>query len=260
MSIILKSPKEIEILREGGKRLSHVLDVVESAVRPGVTTKELDTIAYNTVIEMGDTPAFLNYQPYGADFPYPATICLSTNDQIVHGLPQEERILVEGDIIGLDMGIIHGGLITDSARTVGVGKVSEKAQKLMDATKKSLEIGIAAIKIGGHVGDVGYAIEKFARPLKYGIVRELGGHGVGREVHEDPYIPNFGTKKGMGAKWKVGMVVAIEPMLNEGKRGIVLDKDGYTYRTADKTLSAHFEHTIAITKDGVEVLTKHPKT
>ena len=230
--------------------------MAEKAVRPGITTKELDEIVYKTVIEMGDKPAFLNYQPYGADFPYPGSICLSVNDEIVHGLPKKSRVLAEGDIIGLDMGIIHEGLITDSARTVAVGEISEKAQKLMDATKKALEIGIDAIRIGGHVGDVGYAIEKFARPLKYGIVKELGGHGVGREVHEDPYIPNFGTKKGLGAKWKVGMVVAIEPMLNEGKRGIVLDRDGYTYRTADRSLSAHFEHTIAITKDGVEILTK----
>jgi methionyl aminopeptidase len=256
MSIIIKSPKEIEILREGGKRLAHVLDVVEKAVRPGISTKELNEITLATVMEMGDTPAFLGYQPYGADFPYPGAICLSVNDEIVHGLPKADRILREGDIIGLDMGIIHGGLFTDSARTVAVGEISGKAQKLMDTTKQALEIGISAIKIGGHIGDVGYAIEKFVRPFKYGIVRELGGHGVGKAVHEDPYIPNFGTKKGIGAKWKVGMVVAIEPMLNEGKRGIVLGKDGYTYRTADRSISAHFEHTIAITKDGVEILTK----
>ena len=255
MPIIIKSPKEIEILREGGKRLSHVLDVAEKAVRPGISTHELNEIVLVTVAEMGDTPAFLNYQPYGADFPYPGAICLSVNDEIVHGLPKHDRILKEGDIIGLDMGIIHNGMITDSARTVAVGKISEKAQKLMDATKRALQIGISAVRIGGHVGDVGYAIEKFAKPLKYGIVRELGGHGVGREVHEDPYIPNFGNKLGVGAKWKVGMVVAIEPMLNEGKRGIVLDKDGYTYRTADRSLSAHFEHTVAITKNGVEILT-----
>jgi methionyl aminopeptidase len=256
MSIIIKSQREIEILREGGKRLAHVLDVVEKAVRPGISTKELDEISLSATFEMGDKPAFLGYQPYGADFPYPGAICLSVNDEIVHGIPKSERILKEGDIIGLDMGIIHGGLITDSARTVAVGHISEKAQKLMDATKHALEIGISAVRIGGHVGDIGYAIEQFVRPLKYGIVRELGGHGVGREVHEDPYIPNFGVKKGIGAKWKEGMVVAIEPMLNEGKRGIVLDKDGYTYRTADRSLSAHFEHTIAITKDGVEILTK----
>ncbi|MFA5831087.1 MAG: type I methionyl aminopeptidase [Candidatus Paceibacterota bacterium] len=254
MAIIIKSPKEIEILRESGKRLAHILDEVEKAVRPGVTTGELDAIAQKLVLKMGDTAPFLGYQPYGASFPYPGAICLSVNDEIVHGIPKE-RILKEGDIIGLDMGVSHHTMITDSARTVAVGKISEKAQKLMDVTKKALEVGIAAAKVGAHVGDIGYAIETFVRPFKYGIVRELGGHGVGRGVHEDPYIPNFGTKKGVGAKLKAGMVIAIEPMLNEGKRGIVLDKDGYTYRTADRSLSAHFEHTIAITKDGPEILT-----
>ncbi|MCX6735766.1 MAG: type I methionyl aminopeptidase [Candidatus Parcubacteria bacterium] len=257
MAIIIKSPKEIEILRESGKRLARVLDEVEKAIKPGINTKELDAIAQEAVAKMGDIAPFLGYQPYGADFPYPGAICLSVNDEIVHGLPKESRILQEGDIIGIDMGIAHQKMITDSARTIAVGKVSEKAQKLIDTTKKALDIGIAAAKPGAHVGDIGYAIEQFARPFKYGIVRELGGHGVGHEVHEDPYIPNFGTKKGVGAKLKPGMVIAIEPMLNEGKRGIVLDKDGYTYRTADRSLSAHFEHTVLITKDGPEILTKN---
>ncbi len=256
MAIIIKSPKEIELLRVSGKHLSLVLDEVEKAVRPGISTKELDEIAQKAVLKMGDIAPFLNYQPYGADFPYPGAICLSVNDEIVHGLPKENRILKEGDIIGLDMGVAHKKMITDSARTVAVGNVSEKVQKLMDITKQALVIGIAAAKVGAHVGDIGYAIEQFVRPYKYGIVRELGGHGVGREVHEDPYIPNFGTKKGIGAKLKPGMVIAIEPMLNEGKRGIILDKDGYTYRTADRLLSAHFEHTVLITKEGPEVLTR----
>jgi methionyl aminopeptidase len=254
MAIIIKSPKEIEILRESGKRLARVLDEVEKAVMPGVSTRELDAIAQKLVFEMGDTAPFLGYQPYGASFPYPGAICLSVNDEIVHGLPKE-RILKEGDIIGLDMGVSHQNMITDSARTVAVGKISERARKLMEVTKQALEIGIAAAKVGAHVGDIGYAIETFVRPFKYGIVRELGGHGVGRGIHEDPYIPNFGTKKGVGAKLKPGMVIAIEPMLNEGKRGIILDKDGYTYRTADRSLSAHFEHTIVIAKDGPEILT-----
>jgi len=254
MAIIIKSDKEIEILRESGKRLAHVLDEVEKAVRPGISTKELDAIAQDVVKKLGDTAPFLGYQPYGADFPYPGAICLSVNDEIVHGLPKE-RILKEGDIIGLDMGVSHQKMITDSARTIAVGKVSEKAQKLIDVTKEALKVGITAARAGAHVGDIGCAIEHFVRPFKYGIVRELGGHGVGREVHEDPYIPNFGTKKGVGAKLKPGMVIAIEPMLNEGKRGIVLDNDGYTYRTADRSLSAHFEHTVLITKDGPEILT-----
>jgi methionyl aminopeptidase len=255
MAIIIKSPKEIEILREGGKHLAHVLDIVEKAVRPGISTKELDTLAETTIREFGDVPAFLNYQPYGADFPYPGTICLSINDEIVHGIPKEDHILCEGDIIGLDLGLIHNGLVTDSARTVPVGKISEKAQKLLDTTKKALEVGISAAVPGAHVGDIGYAIERMVKPHKYGIVRELGGHGVGRYVHEDPFIPNWGNRKGVGAKLKPGMVIAIEPMLNDGKRGIVLDKDGYTYRTQDRSLSAHFEHTLLITKTGPEILT-----
>jgi len=257
MGILIKQPKEIEIMREGGKNLALVLDVLEKAVHPGVSTKELDVLAEKTIRELGDTPAFLNYQPYGADFPYPATLCISVNDEIVHGLPNKDRILKEGDIVGLDLGLVHKGTISDSARTICVGTVSEKVQKLVDTTKKALEIGIAAAKTGAHVGDIGYAIERYVKPFKYGIVRELGGHGVGRYVHEDPFIPNWGNKKGVGAKLKPGMIIAIEPMLNEGTRRIILDKDGYTYRTSDGSLSAHFEHTILITKEGTpEILTK----
>jgi methionyl aminopeptidase len=257
MPSYVKTEKEIEVLRECGKRLAHVLDELEKAVCPGVSTKDLDNLAEKLIRATGDTPAFLGYQPYGADFPYPGTLCVSVNDEIVHGIGKEDHVLKEGDIIGLDLGMIHNGLITDSARTVAVGKISEPAQKLLDATKKSLEIGIAVAKAGAYSGDIGYAIERFAKPLKYGIVRELGGHGVGRQVHEEPYIPNYGTRKGVGVKLKPGMVIAIEPMLNIGKRGIVLDKDGYTYRTADRSLSAHFEHTVLITKDGTEILTKY---
>ncbi len=256
MPSYVKTPQEIEILRESGKHLARVLDEVEKAVVPGISTFELDQIAENAIRDMGDIPAFLGYQPYGADFPYPGTLCVSVNDEIVHGIGKIDHILKDGDIIGLDLGLIHNGLITDSARTVAVGKITEAAQKLLDTTKKALHVGISAVKAGATAGDIGYAIERFVKPFKYGIVRELGGHGVGRKVHEDPYIPNFGTRKGLGAKLKPGMVIAIEPMLNIGKRGIVLDKDGYTYRTADRSLSAHFEHTILITKDGAEILTK----
>lgn len=257
MPSYVKTEKEIEFLRECGKRLSCVLDELEKAVKPGITTKELDKLAEKLIRATGDTPAFLGYQPYGANFPYPGTLCVSVNDEIVHGIGKESHVLKEGDIIGLDLGMVHNGLITDSARTVAVGKVSEAAQKLLGATKRSLEIGILAAKAGAYSGDIGCAIERFAKPLKYGIVRELGGHGVGRQVHEEPYIPNYGTRKGIGVKLKPGMVIAIEPMLNIGKRGIILDKDGYTYRTADRSLSAHFEHTVLITKDGPEILTKY---
>jgi len=256
MPVFIKTTKEIELLRESGKNLSHVLDVVAEAVRPGVTTKDLDILAEKTIRGLGDVPAFLNYTPYGAEFPYPATICASVNEEIVHGIPRETKVLKEGDIIGLDFGLIHKGLVSDSARTIGVGKISEKSQKLIDTTKKALEVGIAAARAGAHSGDIGVAIEAFVKPYKYGIPYELGGHGVGRHVHEDPFIPNWGKKKGQGVKLKPGMVIAIEPMLNEGKKGIILDKDGYTYITADRSLSAHFEHTVLITKDGApEVLT-----
>lgn len=256
MSSFIKTEKEIEILRECGKRLARVLDELEKAVRPGVSTKELDLLAEKLIRATGDTPSFLGYQPYGANFPYPGTLCVSVNDEIVHGIGKENCILKEGDIIGLDLGMTHNGLITDSARTVAVGKISAPAQKLLDTTKKALEVGINTAKAGAYSGDIGYAIENFVKPYKYGIVRELGGHGVGRKVHEEPYIPNFGTRKGVGVKLKPGMVIAVEPMLNIGKRGIVLDKDGYTYRTADRSLSAHFEHTVLIAKDGPEILTK----
>ncbi len=256
MASFIKTEKEIEILRECGKRLARVLNGLEKAVVPGVSTHDLDQLAEKLIRETGDTPAFLGYQPYGANFPYPGTLCVSVNDEIVHGIGKETHILKEGDIVGIDLGMIHSGLITDSARTVAVGKISDAAQKLLDTTKKALETGIAAAKAGAHSGDIGYAIERFVKPYKYGIVRELGGHGVGRKVHEEPYIPNYGTRKSVGVKLKPGMVIAIEPMLNIGKRGIVLNKDGYTYRTADRSLSAHFEHTVLIAKDGPEVLTK----
>jgi methionyl aminopeptidase len=256
MPSYIKTEKEIEILRECGKRLARVLDELEKAVCPGISTHELDQMAEKLIRATGDTPAFLGYQPYGANFPYPGTLCVSVNDEIVHGIGKKDHVLKEGDIIGLDLGMIHRGLITDSARTIAAGKISDQAQKVLDTTKKALGVGVAAAKAGAYSGDIGYAIEQFVKPCKYGIVRELGGHGVGRQVHEEPYIPNFGTKKGVGVKLKPGMVIAIEPMLNIGKRGIVLDKDGYTYRTADRSLSAHFEHTILITKDGPEILTK----
>jgi methionyl aminopeptidase len=256
MPLYIKTEKEIELLRECGKRLARVLGELEKTVYPGISTKELDMVAEKLIRATGDTPAFLGYQPYGADFPYPGTLCISVNDEIVHGIGKENHILKEGDIVGMDLGIVHKGLITDSARTVAVGKVSEAAQKLLSATKQALEVGITAAISGAYSGDIGCAIEHFAKPYKYGIVRELGGHGVGRKVHEEPYIPNFGNRKGLGVKLKPGMVIAIEPMFNIGKRGITLDKDGYTYRTTDRSLSAHFEHTILITKDEPEVLTK----
>ena len=254
--IKLKSKEEIEILREGGKRLAFVLSKLKKAAVPGVTTKELDDLAYKVTVEAGDKPAFLNYQPYGADRPYPASACISINDEIVHGIPNEsEKVLKEGDIVSLDMGLIHKGLFVDSAITIGVGKIDEDAKKLLKATRESLEAGIKAIKIGGHIGDIGFAIQEVAKKYKFGIAEGLCGHGVGFAVHEDPYVPNEG-EKGDGPELVPGLVIAIEPMLNEGTGKTKIAKDKWTYLTKDGKRSAHFEHTVAITEKGIEILTQ----
>ena len=253
--ISIKTPEEIKILREGGRRLATVLYKIRDMVAPGVSTKELDTYAEKLIRKMGDTPAFLNYRPAGARNPFPATLCTSVNEEVVHGIPNANKILKEGDIISIDLGLQHKGLFTDMALTVPVGAVSNSSLKLLKVTEQALQTGINAICAGARVGDISYAIESFVRPHRYGIVEVLSGHGVGRAIHEDPYIPNFG-QKGKGEKLVAGMVIAIEPMLNNGTKNVILDKDGYTYRTADGKKSAHFEHTILITEDGAEILTK----
>lgn len=255
--IIIKTKEEIEILREGGKRLAAVLYKVKDMVKPGVSTKDLDLYAEKLIREMGDVPAFLNYRPAGAKTPFPASLCVSVNDEVVHGIPDKKRALKEGDIVSIDLGLKHRGLFTDMAVTVGVGAVSPASQKLMDTTEKALQVAIDAARGGSTVGDIGHAVESFVRGQKtqYGIVEVLSGHGVGRAIHEDPYIPNFG-KAGKGEKLVPGMVVALEPMLNNGTKNVTLDDDGYTFRTADGKKSAHFEKTILITEGEAEILTK----
>ena len=253
--IIIKTKEEIEILREGGRHLATVLYKVKEKVVPGISTKDLDIYAEKLIREMGDEPAFLNYRPEGADTPYPASLCVSVNNEVVHGIPSKNRILKEGDIIALDLGIRHKNLFTDMAITVPVGAVSGADLKLMQITEKALQVGIDAAIAGNTIGDISYAIESFIRPHKFGIVEVLSGHGVGRSIHEDPYIPNFG-KKGKGAKLAPGMVIALEPMINLGTKNVTIDTDGYTFRTADGKNSAHFEHTILITENGPEILTK----
>ena len=253
--IIIKTPQEIEILREGGKHLATVLYKVKEKIKPGISTKELDDYAFKLITEMGDTPAFLNYRPGGAVKPFPASLCVSVNDEVVHGIPSKNKILKEGDIIAIDLGLKHNGLFTDMALTVGVGEISSASKKLLEITEKALMIGIDNAYAGNTVGDIGYAIKSFVRPHKYGIVEVLSGHGVGRAIHEDPYVPNFG-KKGTGAKLIPGMVIAIEPMLNNGTKHVTIDDDGYTIHTADGKKSAHFEHTILITDNEPEILTK----
>src|SRR3989338_2846425 len=252
----IKTEEEIEILKEGGKRHAFVLSEIAKKVVPGVSTNDLETFARELIKEGGDMGAFLNYTPKGAKRAYPANLCVSVNNEIVHGIPNEESlILQEGDVVSLDLGLKHKGLITDAAVTVGVGELDEKNRKMLEHCKEALALGIKAARGGNHVGDIGYAIESFIRPLGYGLCSGLAGHGVGYKVHEDPFVPNEG-RKGEGELLRAGMVLAIEPMITLGTDKIVLDKDGYTYKTADGTKAAHFEHTIAITDGDSIILTK----
>jgi methionyl aminopeptidase len=253
MSVIIKTKEQIKVIREGGKILARTLDKIAKFVKPGISTFDIDQYAYKLIKENGDEPATLNYKPEGALTAYPASICISVNNEIVHGIPSKKKIIKEGDIVSLDLVIKHKGFFTDHAITVPVGKISKKNQELLDATKKALEIGIWAARGGDTVGDIGHAIESFVN-RKYGIVRELSGHGVGVKIHEDPYVPNYG-KKGKGQKLIPGMIIAVEPMLNIGRDDIVSSDDGWTIKTADGTHSAHFEHTILITEGDAEILT-----
>ena len=255
--ITIKKPEEIELLREGGRRLAAILQELSDEVKPGVKASFINDRAEELIRAGGDLPVFLGYQPDLATRPYPATLCVSVNDEIVHGIPNEkEKMFKEGDIVGLDIGLSHEGMIVDTALTVPVGTIDDAARKLLHVTKESLAVGIKAARGGAKVGDIGAAVEAYVKPHGYGIVRELAGHGVGYAVHEEPYVPNFG-KKNTGAVLKPGMVIAIEPMLNEGTADVILEDDGYTFRTKDGKRSAHFEHTILITDGAPEILTKN---
>ena len=249
-----KSSSEIEMMREGGKRLSQILKQVASAVRPGVETRELDTLAERLIREGADEPAFLHYKADFSPKSFPATLCVSINDEVVHGIPSARK-LIEGDIVGLDLGLIHEGLITDMAVTLPVGKINAPDARLLEVTKHALKVGVHVVRQGAHLGDIGAAIENVVRPAKFSIVEELGGHGVGYKVHEPPFIAHTG-KAGMGEKLEVGQTIAIEPMVNAGSKEVIFDEtDGYTVRTRDGKKSAHFEVTLAVTKNGADVLT-----
>jgi len=252
--IKLKTAEEIEILRAGGKRLAAILNELKEMVRPGVTTIQLETRARALLVEGGDEASFLNYRPAGSRLSYPAALCVSVNEEIVHGIPGK-RELAEGDLVTLDLGLKHQGLYTDSAITVPVGKVSQEAQDLLRATALALAAGIEAAKVGNHLGDVGAAVEAVARRAGLGVVTDLAGHGVGYAVHEDPFVPNYG-RPGGAEKIKKGLVIAIEPMFTLGRPETKLEADGFTFTTLDHSLSCHFEHTVAITKHGVEILTE----
>lgn len=252
--IKLKTPEEILILKEGGHRLAAIIRAVAAKVAPGVTTSELDELAYDLVKANGDKPAFRGYRPQGSPLAYPASLCVSVNEEIVHGIPSK-RILKEGDVVGLDLGLEHEGLFTDHAISVPVGAISPDLRTLLAVTEEALYAGIKQALPGQHLGDIGAAIEALAEKYGYGLIEELAGHGVGYKPHEDPFVPNFG-QLGTGLKLEPGLVIAIEPMFALGRGEIKLEKDGFTFTTRDKKASAHFEHTVVITSSGNEILTK----
>lgn len=250
----LKTPEEIEKLRAGGRRLAQIIAELTRVVQSGVTTAELDGLAREKIKAAGGRPSFLNYQPVGAKCPFPAALCVSVNDEVVHGIPGA-RVLVDGDLVSLDLGLEYDGMFTDMAVTVPVGKVGAPAAKLIRVTARALQLGIAAARPGARLGDIGAAIERFVRRQGFGLVCEFGGHGVGLAVHEEPEVPNYG-RAGEGPGLVPGLVLAVEPMVTARDGAVAIAPDGFTVRTKDGGLAAHFEHTVAITEQGPEILTQ----
>lgn len=246
--------QDIASLREGGRLLAKILERVVEQVKPGVSTNDLNLVAEREIIKVGGKSSFKGYVARTAHKPYPAALCVSVNDEVVHGIPGE-RVLKSGDIVGLDIGMKYKGFYTDMAVTVPVGRASNEAKRLILVTKKALARAISAVNSGGHIGDIGEAVQKFVEREGFGVVRELVGHGVGCAVHEEPEIPNWG-KKGTGPKILEGMVLALEPMVTAGSPRVKVSGDGWAWRTADGSLAAHFEHTILVTKKGAEILTQ----
>ena len=246
--IKIKSPEEIELLRIAGKIVGDTHNYLIPFIKPGITTKELDRLAEEYILSRGATASFKNYHGY------PGSICTSVNDEVVHGIPSD-RILKDGDIIGIDIGANYKGYHGDSAWTYAVGKIDNEKQNLMKHTEQALFFGLDTIRDGSRVGDIGNAVYKYARKYNLGVVRELVGHGVGSNLHEEPDVPNFG-KKNTGPILKEGMVIAVEPMINAGTHHVFILDDEWTIVTADGKPSAHFEHTVLVTKDGYEILTK----
>ncbi|OHA08994.1 MAG: type I methionyl aminopeptidase [Candidatus Sungbacteria bacterium RIFCSPLOWO2_01_FULL_59_16] len=246
------------MLREGGRRLAAILREVQKAAAPGVSTAELDRLAGRLIADAGGAPVFKGYRSRAGERPYPASICTSVNDEVVHAIPHEDQLLRNGDILGIDIGMRYpaaDGLVTDAAVTVPVGKVPPRAAKLIAAARRALEVGVAVLAPGIRLGDLGAAIQGEIERDGFGVVRELVGHGVGKRLHEDPYVPNYG-RPGEGRAIPEGMVLAIEPMAVLGDPAVKLDADGWTWRTKDGSLAAHFEHTVIVTKERAEVLTR----
>jgi methionyl aminopeptidase len=249
MAIMIKSAQEIEKMRISGKALRQVHDAIAPHVVPGASTMDLERVAVAKIAELGAIAAFKGYHGF------PAALCTSINDEVVHGMPNDKRILKEGDIVSIDCGVIIDGFYSDAAVTYAVGKPSEKTRKLLEVTKASLEAAIEQCQVGGRLGDISAAVQEMCEAEVFGVVRDFVGHGIGRSMHEDPQVPNFGPA-GKGPRLKAGMVLAIEPMINAGGPDVRVLKDGWTAVTTDGSYSAHFEHTVAITKDGPLVLTR----
>ena len=245
--IIVKTEKQIQAMRESGKILRDTLLKVEEFIKPGMTTKEVDKFAHKYIVSRGAKPSCLGYMGY------PAATCISVNEVVVHGIPGD-RVIQDGDIVSVDLCVLYKGMHTDAARTFCVGNVSPEKRKLVEVTKESFFEGIKHIKAGSRVGDIGAAVQKYAESYGYGVVRDLQGHGVGCSIHEDPGIPNFG-RAGTGEFLKEGMTIAVEPMITLGTYEVFLDEDGWTVSTDDGEPAAHYENTMVITKDGVEILT-----
>ena len=246
--ILIKSQREIELMREAGRILDLTRQLLEQQIKPGVSTLQLDALAEEHIRSLGAIPSFKGYHGF------PGSICTSINEVVVHGIPSMKHILKEGDIITLDFGVNYKGYHADSATTYPVGQVSDEVQKLLEITEKSLYVGLEQAKPGNYISDISYAIESFVKPFGYGIVEEFTGHGIGRDLHEEPYVPNFGKPK-QGPVMKPGMTFCVEPMINLGTKRVKILSDNWTTVTSDRKPSAHFEHMIVITETGYEILT-----
>jgi methionyl aminopeptidase len=246
MGVVLKTEGEIELMHEANAIVRSVLDGIADRILPGITTRELDQWAESHIRQLGAVPAFLHYRGF------PATLCTSINDVIVHGIPGDQPIQA-GDIVGVDCGVRYKGYYGDSARTFAVGRVNEEADRLLQTTRQALELAVEHVRPGARLSDIGYAVQRHVEAEGFSVVREFVGHGIGTSLHEDPQVPNYGAP-GKGPKLKAGMVLAIEPMVNAGSEGVKMDADGWTARTEDGSLSAHFEYSVAVTKAGPRIL------
>ncbi|NCC86523.1 MAG: type I methionyl aminopeptidase [Clostridia bacterium] len=247
--IVLKTSRELALMKEACRVSAEALRIAGQAVKPGVTTAQIDKIAYDYIISQGAEPNFLHL------YDFPATACISINDEVIHGIPSKKRVIKEGDIVSIDLGAKIGGYNGDNAATFAAGKISPEAKQLCDATREALNEGIKKAVVGGRIGDIGSTIARYCEQRGYGVVRDFTGHGIGAKLHEGPEVPNFGTP-GRGVRLLPGMTIAIEPMINEGRAQVKTLSDGWTVKTVDGKLSAHFEHTVAITEDGPVILTQ----